>query len=579
VRRQAKRLARLGFNLVRIHHHDSPWVSPNVFGNDKALDTSALSAESLDRLDWWVKCLRDEGIYVWLDMHAQRAFKPADNIDWFQEMPRNNGVADLKGFSYVNRSIQAAMDRFAEAYLDHVNAYTGLRYGQDPAVMGVLLSNENDLTHHFGNKLLPDKGVPRHNAAYMASAEKFAAESGLPKDKVWRSWEHGPSKLFLNDLEYTVHRATVDRLRARGLRAPVASTSAWGEGPVSSLPALTAGDVIDAHAYGSANELERNPLVKSTMVHWLAAAQVAGKPMTVTEWNLGSFPEPDRHGTPLYVGASAAHQGWDAMMVYAYAQEALDGGAGRLSNWQVYNDPAMLAPLAAAALLYRQGHVSEATSVCAYSPSRDALFNQLVSADTSVALRTATERGKLVIVLPAVRELPWLQAGTVPVGAKIVRDTSAAQIAMGSAEVVSDNSELRRDWERGVFSVATPRSQLATGWIGGQPIVLPDVELALSTRHASVAVQSLDDKPINASKKLLISIASVSMPVQANQTPFSSEPLKGEITIRAAPGLKLFELQGEESTERALPALYVDGKYRLKLDGKINAEWLLLRAP
>jgi hypothetical protein len=36
----------------------------------------------------------------------------------------------------------------------------------------------------------------------MAQAGAFAAKYGLPKDKVWRSWEHGPSKLFLNDLDH-----------------------------------------------------------------------------------------------------------------------------------------------------------------------------------------------------------------------------------------------------------------------------------------------------------------------------------------------------------------------------------------
>ena len=58
---QAKRLAALGYNLVRIHHHDSDWVDPNVFA--PGATTQQLNAATLDRIDWWVKCLRDEGIY------------------------------------------------------------------------------------------------------------------------------------------------------------------------------------------------------------------------------------------------------------------------------------------------------------------------------------------------------------------------------------------------------------------------------------------------------------------------------------------------------------------------------------
>ena len=72
VKRQAKRISALGFNLVRIHHFDSPWVNPNIFGKD-AVNTQTLDPASLDNLDWWIKCLKDEGIYVWLDLHVQRA--------------------------------------------------------------------------------------------------------------------------------------------------------------------------------------------------------------------------------------------------------------------------------------------------------------------------------------------------------------------------------------------------------------------------------------------------------------------------------------------------------------------------
>jgi hypothetical protein len=56
IRQQAKRLSALGFNLVRLHHHDSPWVSPNVFGDGTLVrDTQQLSAESLRKLDLWIK--------------------------------------------------------------------------------------------------------------------------------------------------------------------------------------------------------------------------------------------------------------------------------------------------------------------------------------------------------------------------------------------------------------------------------------------------------------------------------------------------------------------------------------------
>jgi hypothetical protein len=120
--------------------------------------------------------------------------------------------------------------------------------------------------------LLPDKNVPQHNALYMSKANAFAAEWGLPKDKTWRSWEHGPSKLFLNDLEQRFDTAMISHLRRQGVKVPIVTTSTWGN-PLSSLAALTTGDIIDVHAGGGVGELRKNPLHSTSFVHWLAAAE------------------------------------------------------------------------------------------------------------------------------------------------------------------------------------------------------------------------------------------------------------------------------------------------------------------
>ncbi|MEJ7637144.1 MAG: hypothetical protein WKF75_03920 [Singulisphaera sp.] len=61
--------------------------------------------------------------------------------------------------------------------------------------MGVLMTNENDMTQH-GHFALPDKGNLVHGALYMKASREFASAIGLPADRTWRSWEPGPSKLF-----------------------------------------------------------------------------------------------------------------------------------------------------------------------------------------------------------------------------------------------------------------------------------------------------------------------------------------------------------------------------------------------
>lgn len=573
--RQARRISQLGFNLVRLHHHDSPWVNPNIFGEAGGASTRSLSEPMLDRLDWLIKCLKDEGIYVWLDLHAQRFLKPGDGIRDFAEIAKGKASADLKGYSYVNPTIQQAMKDFAEAFLTRRNRYTGVRLADEPAVVAILVSNENDLTGHYGNALLPDKGVPAHNAAYMDLAARFAADRGLPADATWRAWEPGPGKLFLNDLEYRVNADFVAHLRSLGVRVPVATTQTWAANPLSSLPALTAGDLIDVHSYGGAGEIGKNPVTTPGFLHWMAAAQVAGRPLSVSEWNLEPFPLADRHAAPLLVAAAAALQGWDAALLYAYSQAPLDSAAWP-SNWHAFNDPALIGTLPAAALLYRQAHVRESALTYAFAPSAQQLLGQAISPATSPALRTAAEIGKLVIVMPPVRELPWLEAGAVPAGARLITDPGQSLLPAGAGEAVSDTGELRRDWESGVFAVATARTQAAAGRLGGRSLELPDVSLALTTPGASVAVQSLDGKPIRQSRNLMISLAARALPQTPKSLPFRAEPVEGRISVAAPAGLRLYAATADGRT-RPVAASYEAGRYTFAAERSLQSYWLFLR--
>ncbi|MCZ2105592.1 MAG: hypothetical protein OZ923_01360 [Comamonadaceae bacterium] len=576
VQQQAKRLAALGYNLVRLHHHDSPWVNPNIFGPRKTtLDTRTLSAESLDKLDWWIKCLKDEGIAVWLDLHVGRAVMAGDGIYAFDEIAKGKNAASMIGFNYVNVTMQQAMRRFNEAYVTHRNAYTGLAYKDDPAIVAMLVTNENDITHHFGNKLLPNKGVPLHNQLYMNAAKTFAEQHDLPTNKTWISWQPGPGKLFLNDLEERFDVDMIDDLRRLGVKQPLATTNIWGNNPLTSLPALTSGDLIDAHSYGGPGQLEKDPAWSANLGHWMAAAQVVGLPLTVSEWNAQPFPSYDRHTLPLLVAAMASHQGWQALMHFAYTQAPPREGGGP-SNWHSYNDPSLLPMLSAAALMYRRGDVHEAKTTYVYDPGAEAFFDQATSAGNAPALRTAAEQGRLLIAMPSTPQLPWLKRRAPPAGATIIKDPSKSLLPAGAQEVTSDTGELTHNWAKGTYTISTARTQAAMGWIGGSTVHLPAVRLDLQTRNASVAVQSLDDAALGSSRNVLVSIGTRSQPQPGNKTPFLVEPLAGSIAVKAPAGLKAWR-NGPFNQWMELPATYSDGSYRITFDGKLPVQWVALR--
>ncbi len=563
----ARRLSQLGFNLVRLHHHDSPWVRPNVFA--PGLNTKAIDPSSFAALGRWVRALKEQGIYVWVDVHVGRKFKSGDGIRAFEEIDRS----DSRGFDYVNPDLEAAWRDFARQYLTRKNPHTGLSLAEDPAVVAVLLTNENDLTHHFGNKMLRDKPSPEHTAIFEARAAEFAARTGLPRDRVLRTWEPGPSKLLLNELERQQFVRSRDLLRSLGMNALVATTNTWGNNPTFSLPSLTTGDIIDVHAYGEGEFLSQDPRTTATFVNWLAAAQVADFPLSVTEWNV-TWPTKDRFAAPLYVASVGALQGWDMVMQYAYQQDAPGSSPTRVDQWAAARDPALMTQTPAAALLFRRGDVAAAKRTYRLELDATTLYGSVVSPDTSAAIRTLTEQSRLVIGLPDAPELAW-DTFPKPDGQIVVNDPDRAFLAADATQVVSDTGELVRSWLGGYQLVDTPRTQAASGWIGGRVIDLGAVSIALDTSKATVAVTSLDDAPIGTASRLLVTVTAQT-PSSA-ELPLRSEPVTGSLRLQTGCRCARRLRPGAPGRAEALPV--EDGAVVLPLRKDSFAHWILLERP
>lgn len=540
IQTHAKRIAALGFNLVRIHHHDSEWVNPNVFG-ENAPATTQLHPFSLKQIDLWISALKAEGVYIWLDLHVGRRMTALDDIEGFQEIAKGEATADIRGFSYISPTIQQRMLEFQDSYLRHVNTITGLSYAEDPAIIAVQITNEHDLTHHFGNALLPDKNVPTHSAAYLALAKQFAKQHGLDPRRTWQAWEYGPPKIFLNDLEQRFNQKMIAGIRATGFRGLIATTSSWGGLSIAGLPSLTNGSIIDVHSYGRADDISNDPQKMPGLLDWVAAGHITGMPLSISEWNVSPFPAQDRFIAPLRMATSAAHQGWDAPMVYGYAQQPLNSVL-KPSNWDIANDPGMIAMMPAAALLYRQGHVRPAVDTYALRLGADDFFGAKITPETSVAMRTVFEQSRLEIEVPETPELSWLVQMSAGPEAISVLDPDKSYLHREATEIIADTGEFRRDFVRGIFTVDTVMSQVAAGRLGGKVVRLTDVDLTLESPLAAVAIQSLDGDPVKTSQQIMISLIARAIPVGGEEVTYQLEPLRGQIRVRANPELSLRQL-------------------------------------
>lgn len=523
---QARRLAALGFNLVRIHHHDSHWVEPNVFGR-RAAGTRTLDEVELERIDRWVAALQAEGIYVWLDLEVGRTFTAADGIDAFEELDRGR----TSGVAYVNPSVAERMKEFARAYLDRTNHHTGRRYVEDPGIFAVLVTNENDISHHYGNPLADTGARPEHQAWLQDRARAFGERTGLAVPDPIEPWRLGPTKGALADIEAAFFLDAIADLRSLGYRGPVATTQIWGDQALYALPSLTVGDVIDVHAYGHPETLARNAHVDANFLHPIGTSAVAGFPTTVTEWNV-PFPTRDRFIAPTLVAATAALQRWDAMMLYAYVSNPLDRPT-KPEPWSSWDDPAIMAMMPAAALMFRRRDVSAARERYAIVLDHATVFERSSSASNMATVRSLVERSELRVVLPTTPELPWLRGTRAPTDVTVLLDPDEDRLPAGAHAIESDTGELRRDWRDGVHTVDTARNVSAAGAIGGREISLGDVTFALETPRAAIALSSLDDRPIDQSPTLLLSSVAQVAAGEGTGLPLRSEPVRGAISLRS----------------------------------------------
>lgn len=576
IERQARRLAQLGFNLVRLTHIDSDWVSPSLIAQGPTSDR--IDDASLDGLFTWIAALKEQGIYILLDMITYRPFKPGDNIPAFEELVRHRGRDDgsslAEGFSYLNPRIEELWRTTSRELVTRVNPYTGLAVKDDPAVMGIMLWNENDLTQHFGNLFLGDKDTPQHREVFLALLEQFAQRTGLDRDELGRTWEPGAAKMLLADLEYAWYRSQIEFLRGLGVKSLVCAGHVWGGGPLFALPSLAAGDVTDCHSYSGPDFLSSDPNAMPNFAHILARSQQAGRPAFCSEYNYedSTGVARDPFTAIPYVAALASFQGWDAPMLYGYSQDGF--GGWNQSLWSSYMHASEMALMPAAALLYRQGHVQAARETLYIAPSREQLFLERTDEFTSRAIRTGMERHRIVIGMPEVPELPWIEPTSPPREARVVSDLDESFLEAG-ASVTSDTGELTRDWARGVFTVDTPLSQIAVGWLGGEPLGTSDATFAIASPKAGVALSSLDGQPLRSSRRILLSTIARVDP----RMPTRTEPVAGtvELTSEVA-GLRLIPLSPDGTRKPPIALTREGDRYRVTLPADTGTLWFLLEA-
>jgi len=558
--RVADRLARTGYNSVRIHHYERDLVDPD------APDSLTFRPDALDKLDYFVAAMKKRGLYLTTDLFVSRPVRAAEVF------PGQAGR--LRGHQYkmlvlVNERALANLQEFARRLLTHVNPYTGLAWKDDPAIATLSLINEGMVLNFC------DRQDDRTRPAWQAAFNRWLVSTYGDRSGLAQAWgeelapEHDPAKgtvplpstFGVNpaglDFARFASRAQADfYLRMKrflrdelGCRALLTDMNGWTEIPQSQFP-RSLFDYVDAHFYWDHPIFLRDGwrlpsrgwsgggsavAADGSGPRERAFLRLFGRPFTVSEYNYVG-PNKWRAEAGLLLGSFAAIQDWAGVWRYSYAAHRRDASIlfkpAPLGYFDMMCDPLNQATERAVISLYLRGDASAAPARVAIRASRQELLGSRrinrLSPDLSrlgwvarVGLSLsdlADPQGEPEVQLPLSGVVPKNSGGAMldadPFSARAVKPVlkelrdrkllpADNPTDPDKGLFVSQTGQVRLDSEAALLTVNTPRTAGLFSRTPRQAQAGP-LRAELQGCGGAVWVTSLDGKPISESRRMLL---------------------------------------------------------------------------
>ena len=511
--RFAANLARIGYNAVRIHHHERWLVSKDgklpedgALG-DRALPVgadrravrfgdTALDPAQMDKLDQLIASCIEHGLYITTDLYVSRAHV----VSWRALGIDRDGAVKQDAYKILVAFWEPAFTNlcaWAKTFLGHVNPYTGRSLAQEPALCALALVNEGNLGN-FGAAALRD--TPGVAEAWKAWQESRVLQGAVPSAPLPGDLNDPALATFLAERETLLFERLKAFVRDEcGCPAPLSTISAWYN-PVQYQLVRTHFDYVDNHFYvdhpqflgvpwrlpsrcTNANSF-RSTARGAQKAEWY---RLMDKPFCVTEFNY-SGPGRFRGVGGVALGTLAALQNWSGLWRFAWSHSR--GGivkpGGQLGYFDVAGDPLALAAERAALCLFLRRDLEP------FAEERPAIFDE-------ATLRNP-EKGAVDFPGP---DQPLALGWEARVGTRVVRagTVPGAQGSNPSVALPTPSGNVYIDSAAGSMLLDTPRT--AGGFAENGAHQAGPLSFALDGA-ATVWVSSLDDEPIPDSSHLLV---------------------------------------------------------------------------
>jgi len=499
----ATRLSKMGANLVRLHHMDAPWSTPNIFGNKSG--TRKLDSSSLDRLDYLHSALKKRGIYIMPDMLVHREMTEIDGAP-------EHAPLGAKQVGIFSRKLIELEKEYAKNLFSHVNPYTKLAWKDDPSVAMSEFINESTIFANY------DAGTI--SGAYRRELDSLWKADGNQGDLAYfdLDWMHprgilktsgAPSQVrksfeFLSKLERAYYDTMRAAVRATGAKQLLTGTN-FPPPILATLHDAKDQDYTISNDYwdhpqiwkigNDWNRVDWSPLDNRPQLRNPSANLVAtkswfplqGKPFLITEWNHCLPNEYEVEALPL-LASYASMQGWGGLLQFDFDLKGL--GTSPLKRYTLSRSPSMLALWSVAAPMFLRRDVSEA---------KDSVIESIDSAKM-FSVPSYSDFLEKRWALPYAVKVRKTFAGKASGNA----DAWDQQGQRDSGRILSSTRELDLDSKAGILRIDAPRVQGAAGALGGKEFSFGRIAFQVVNPEAAIVLVSADGKPLATSKRFYL---------------------------------------------------------------------------
>ncbi|MBC2601504.1 hypothetical protein [Puniceicoccus vermicola] len=374
----ANRIARSGYNVVRLHHFDAHLSA-------KQEDSSILDPVRLDEIDYLVAALKKRGIYVNIDLYSTRRFSEEELVSFGIDpsISQSRTREPYKALVAISEEAFQSWASYADNLLLHRNPYTGLTWAEEPAIISMCPINEVVI-----ERILPYNNAVREQFEMrfedwlqtpegIATVDPDAGEG--ERDAAFRQW--------IYETEGKMNVRLENYLRSIGVKSMLTGTNHMN---VQGLTFLREDyDIVDNHHYWDHPQFPKTRWRLPYAFHqksvlseevrtprYLMATRVPGIPFSVSEVNFVR-PNQFRAEGGVLMPAYASLQDWDAIYNFEYAmnqRHAIDGGVD--SVFSLSNDPIGLLADRISAVLFRREYIASAPGLITYAVQPEEAFSE-----------------------------------------------------------------------------------------------------------------------------------------------------------------------------------------------------------